>query len=132
MKTKGLISGKECPIVLDTGATKSAVPGRLVQQSQYMGGRVKVTFADMSESINSSSHIYKAEWPIMRWALALQTYDFEIVHRPGISHQNADGLSRQDWDLPEIPRQTLADLPLARVGGRCWSPRSPTLSSAAN
>ena len=53
---------------------------------------------------------------LMRWALALQTYDFEIVHRPGISHQNADGLSRQDWDLPDMPGQTLADLPLAREG----------------
>ena len=40
VKTKGLINGKECPIVLDTGATKSAVPGRLVQQSQYTGGQV--------------------------------------------------------------------------------------------
>ena len=29
-----------------------------------------------------------------RWALALQEYDFEIVHRPGVTHQNADGLSR--------------------------------------
>jgi hypothetical protein len=29
-----------------------------------------------------------------RWALALQDYEFEIVHRPGITHQNADPLSR--------------------------------------
>ena len=50
------------------------------------------------------------------------TYDFEIVLQVGISHQNADGLSRQNWDLPEIPRQTLAGLLLARE----WSPRPPT------
>ena len=50
VNTKGFINGKECTIVLDTGATKSAVPGRLVQQSQFMGGRVNVTLADMSET----------------------------------------------------------------------------------
>ena len=34
----------------------------------------------------------------MRWALALQVYDFSISHCSGASHQNADGLSRQEWD----------------------------------
>ena len=29
-----------------------------------------------------------------RWALSLQEYDFEIIHRPGKDLQNADGLSR--------------------------------------
>jgi hypothetical protein len=35
-----------------------------------------------------------------RWALILQEYDFEILHRAGVSHQNADALSRMpmDWD----------------------------------
>jgi non-ribosomal peptide synthetase component F len=30
-----------------------------------------------------------------RWALILQEYDFEVVHRAGLKHQNADCLSRQ-------------------------------------
>ncbi|GFY26249.1 hypothetical protein TNCV_24501 [Trichonephila clavipes] len=30
----------------------------------------------------------------MRWALALQPYNFRIVHRSGKSHKNADSLSR--------------------------------------
>ena len=34
----------------------------------------------------------------MRWALALQVYDFLISHPSGASHQNADGLSRQERD----------------------------------
>lgn len=34
---------------------------------------------------------------LMRWTLALQDYDFEICHRTGASHQNADGLSWQAW-----------------------------------
>lgn len=33
-----------------------------------------------------------------RWALCLQEYDFTIEHRPGVKHQNADGLSR----LPQL------------------------------
>ena len=34
---------------------------------------------------------------LMRWALLLQDFTFEIVHRAGNLHGNADGLSRQDW-----------------------------------
>ena len=33
----------------------------------------------------------------MRWALALQAYQYAIKDHPGIHHQNADGLSRQSW-----------------------------------
>lgn len=29
-----------------------------------------------------------------RWQMMLQEYDFKVVHRPGLSHQNADTLSR--------------------------------------
>jgi hypothetical protein len=39
-----------------------------------------------------------------RWALALQEYDFNIRHRAGVTHQNADVPSRypqaSDLDLP--------------------------------
>ena len=31
----------------------------------------------------------------MRWALALQPYQFRVVHRPGTQNGNVDGLSRQ-------------------------------------
>ncbi|GFX23925.1 retrovirus-related Pol polyprotein from transposon 297 [Trichonephila clavipes] len=34
----------------------------------------------------------------MRWALALQPYNFKIVHRSGKSHKNADSLSRSVID----------------------------------
>ncbi|GFU94739.1 retrovirus-related Pol polyprotein from transposon 297 [Trichonephila clavipes] len=35
---------------------------------------------------------------LMRWALALQPYNFRIVHRSGRSHKNADSLSRSVID----------------------------------
>ena len=35
---------------------------------------------------------------LMRCDLALQVYDFSISHRSGANHQNANGLSRQEWD----------------------------------
>ena len=31
------------------------------------------------------------------WALSLQPYIFMVLHRPGVSNANADGLSRQSW-----------------------------------
>ena len=33
---------------LDTGATRTAIPGRLVKDHQYTGGQVQATLADMS------------------------------------------------------------------------------------
>ncbi len=44
---------------------------------------------------------------LTRWALSLQSYQFEVQHRPGRNNGNADGLSRQyedektDWIHPE-------------------------------
>ena len=36
-----------------------------------------------------------------RWAIALQAYDFEVLHTPGNQHSNADGLSRRDYPKEE-------------------------------
>jgi len=35
-----------------------------------------------------------------RWALILQEFDFEVLHRPGITHQNADAVSRMPLPSP--------------------------------
>ena len=45
-------------------------------------------------------HSHKLNGRLMRWALTLQAYKYEVVYRPGVLHQNADGLSRQSW--PEM------------------------------
>ena len=40
------------------------------------------------------------------WVLKLQTFNFEVVYRPGARNGDADGLSRQAWDsLSEQPVQ---------------------------
>ncbi|GFV35471.1 retrovirus-related Pol polyprotein from transposon 297 [Trichonephila clavipes] len=33
---------------------------------------------------------------LMRWSVALQPFNFEVIHKPGRSHANADALSRID------------------------------------
>jgi hypothetical protein len=34
---------------------------------------------------------------LVRWAFILHEYDFKVIHRPGITHQNADTMS---WKPP--------------------------------
>jgi site-specific DNA-cytosine methylase len=45
-----------------------------------------------------------------RWALSLQDYTFTVQHRPGVTNQNADGLSR-------LPRADATDISGARMDG---------------
>jgi len=59
----------------------------------------------------------KLNGKLARWALILQEYEFKVIHRPGITHQNADTMSRrplatsedfseakQDFDqIPTVP-----------------------------
>jgi hypothetical protein len=54
---------------------------------------------------------------LVRWVLILQEHEFKVIHRPGITHQNADTMSRkplttsedfsearQDFDqIPTVP-----------------------------
>ena len=52
-------------------------------------------------ALNTSS---KLNGRLLRWALALQAYFFDVQHRAGVNHNNADGLSRQAWqEVDSIP-----------------------------
>ncbi len=44
--TKAEVNGQECPMVIDTGATMTAVTGRFIAPSQYTGGQVNVILED--------------------------------------------------------------------------------------
>ena len=48
---------------------------------------------------------------LIRWLRILSTYDFNIVHRPGKQHQNADSLSRAEH-APELTKAETEELQL--------------------
>jgi hypothetical protein len=63
---------------------------------------------------------------LAHWALVLQQYEFKVIHRPGITHQNTDTMSRrplttfedfseakQDFDLIPIVHVSYASNYLA-------------------
>ena len=41
---------------------------------------------------------------LIRWALLLQPYSFQISHKKGTTNTNADGLSRQYEDIPPLQK----------------------------
>ena len=45
---------------------------------------------------------------LMRWALALQSFDFVITHKAGKYHKNADSLSRAMCQKSDVDIQTTA------------------------
>ena len=47
-------------------------------------------------------NVKDASGRLARWALLLQQYDFEIVHRPGKVHGNADSLSKRPYVTSEF------------------------------
>ncbi len=50
---------------------------------------------------------------LLRFALTLQDRPIKIVHRPGSENCNADGFSRQSWNVKSGPDPVLS----ARPGG---------------
>lgn len=63
---------------------------------------------------------------VIRWALALQPFDFEIQHKPGKTHGDADGLSRpaedpQDTLGPDLQDKSPSNPRGVRGGGGCWA-----------
>ena len=54
---------------------------------------------------------------LMRWAMALQTYNFNVEYWKGAQNGNADGLSRQAWEELQPTADDQRHQP--SEGGRC-------------
>ena len=64
----------------------------------YLFGRKFTVLTDHS-SLRWLMNMKDATGRLARWSLLLQQYDFEIVHRPGKEHSNADSLSRRPYEI---------------------------------
>ena len=60
----------------------------------YLYGRKFVVRTDHA-SLRWLLNFKDLEGQLARWVERLQMYDFTVVHRPGVNHQNADALSRR-------------------------------------
>ena len=58
----------------------------------YLHG-VKFTVVTNHSSLRWLQELKEPEGRLARWAIKFQAYDFEIIHKAGDKHQNADGLS---------------------------------------
>lgn len=63
----------------------------------YVYGRKFIVYTDHN-AVRWLMNIREPTGRLARWALQLQQFDFEIVHRAGKSNGNADALSRRSYD----------------------------------
>ena len=64
--------------------------------------RRRFTVVTGHSSLRWLMNVKDASGRLATWALLLQQYDFEIVHRPGKVHGNADSLSRGPYVTSEF------------------------------
>lgn len=61
---------------------------------QYLLGRPFIVWTDHS-NLRWLTRLREPEGQLARWLEKLAEYDFQVLHRPGKHHQNADALSRR-------------------------------------
>ena len=86
----------------------------------------KFTVVTDHSSLQWLMNIKDATGRLARWSLLLQQYDFNIIHRPGKHHGNADGLSRRPYENCELSALQREDPQIARI--RELQRRDPELS----
>ena len=67
----------------------------------YLYGRKFILHTD-HHSLKWLMSISDPSGRLARWSLLVQQYDFEIKHRPGAVHGNADALSRRQYATPSL------------------------------
>ena len=63
---------------------------------QYLHDRKFVVYTDHS-SLHWLMNVKDATIRLARWAMLLQQFDFDVIHRPGYQNGNADALSRRPY-----------------------------------
>ena len=88
----------------------------------YLLGRYFVIQTDHG-SLTLLRSFWNPEGQLARWLEQLQEYDFDIVHRPGCKHLNADALSRipcrqcgHESHAMDAEQSTTATAPVNTVG----------------
>ena len=67
----------------------------------YLHDRKFVVYTDHS-SLRWLMNVKDATGRLARWALLLQQYNFDIIHRPGCQNGNADALSRRPYPTTNL------------------------------
>ena len=108
----------------------------------YLYGRKFTVFTDHN-AVRWLMNIREPTGRLARWALVLQQYDFEIVHRAGKNNGNADALSRRPYqptlaalDCPGVQTDKIRELqrrdpPLADIINYLETERLPNDGTAA-
>ena len=107
-----------------------AVVEGIKRYQPYLSGKHFLVHTDHG-SLSWLMNVKDPTGRLARWALQLQQYDFEIVHRPGTSNGNADALSRRPYrSSSDEPRassepQTSSVFPVVVIEPSC--PQAPSL-----
>lgn len=87
----------------------------------YLWGREFVARTD-HKSLEWLRNFRDPPSQIARWMELLAEFPMKIVHRPGKDHQNADALSRIQWNgvHSDASNQQVKDAEKLRIDGRCY------------
>ncbi len=101
-----------------------AVVWSITKLRHYLWGRPFTVVTDAS-SLTYLRGVKDPTGRLARWSLALQESSFDVVHRKGVNHKNADALSRVMWNKPLVER-TSVSLPAVQLSAIAVSDPYPT------
>lgn len=121
-QTRYSVSEKEC----------LAVVLAVCHFEAYLYG-AKFTVVTDHRAFTSLQNLTAGGARLVKWALALQQFDYEVRHRPGAQHLHADGLSRQAWveqqQIPKVNNIHLRRLKCGQGSVKPWTTRTEPMAS---